>query len=79
MGSISFVVVLAQLLGMSISGYIVVEWGWQALFWIGGIMSIAGVVLSLFIFEPKEGIQREPVKLNDLISIMREPLLLKIS
>ncbi|MCK2004286.1 MFS transporter [[Brevibacterium] frigoritolerans] len=79
MGSISFVVVLAQLLGMSISGYIVDEWGWHALFWIGGIMSIAGVVLSLFIFEPKEGIQREPIKLNDLISIMREPLLLKIS
>jgi predicted MFS family arabinose efflux permease len=79
MGSISFVVVLAQLLGMSVSGYIVDELGWHAPFWIGGIFGAIGAVLSLFIFEPKEGIQREPVKLNDLTSVMREPLLLKIS
>ncbi|WP_028403096.1 MFS transporter [Ectobacillus panaciterrae] len=79
MGSISFVVVLAQLLGMSVSGYIVDEWGWHAPFWIGGMIGILGSVLSLFIFEPKEGIQREPVKLIDLTSVMRESLLLKTS
>jgi predicted MFS family arabinose efflux permease len=64
---------------MSVSGYIVDELGWHAPFWIGGIFGAIGAVLSLFIFEPKEGIQREPVKLNDLTSVMREPLLLKIS
>ncbi|GAA3317249.1 hypothetical protein GCM10020331_015420 [Ectobacillus funiculus] len=32
MGSISFIVVLAQLLGMSLSGYVVDEWGWHAPF-----------------------------------------------
>ncbi|WP_078408932.1 MFS transporter [Priestia abyssalis] len=79
MGSISFVVVLAQLVGMSVSGYIVNEWGWHAPFWIGGIIGIIGIALSLFIFEPKEGIQREPVKLKELTSVMKEPLLLKIS
>lgn len=79
MGSISFVVVLAQLLGMSVSGYIVNEWGWHAPFWIGGILSTIGALLSLFIFEPKEGIQREPIGLKDLTSVMGEPPLLKIS
>ncbi|PLR87761.1 MULTISPECIES: MFS transporter [Bacillus] len=78
-GSISFVIVLAQLLGMSVSGYIATEWGWHVPFWVGGIVSIIGAALSFFIYEPKEGIVREPVKIKDLISVMREPLLLKIS
>jgi predicted MFS family arabinose efflux permease len=79
MGSISFVVVLAQLLGMSVSGYIVNEWGWHTPFWIGGIFSTFGVLLSLFIFEPKECIQQKPIGMKDLTSVMREPLLLKMS
>lgn len=79
MGSISFIVVLAQLLGMSLSGYIVDEWGWHAPFWIGGAIGIAGLVLSLLIFEKKEEVTKAPIKLGDLISVMREPLLLKIS
>ena len=32
MGGISFIVVLAQFMGMSVSGYIVDEWGWRAPF-----------------------------------------------
>jgi predicted MFS family arabinose efflux permease len=79
MSSISFVVVLSQLLGMSVSGYLVNEWGWHAPFWIGGILSIMAVVLSFFICEPEKGNSRVPVKLKDLISVIREPLLLKIS
>lgn len=79
MGSISFIVVLAQFLGMSFSGYIVSEWGWKAPFWIGGLFSIIGLILSFFIFESKEGIAREPVRIKELVSVMREPSLLKIS
>ncbi|KRF52482.1 MFS transporter [Bacillus sp. Soil768D1] len=79
MGGISFAVVTAQLLGMMVSGYIVDEWGWHAPFWIGGTIGLAGIVLSLFIFETKERIQREPVKLKELVSVMREPVLLKVS
>lgn len=79
MSSISFVVVLAQFLGMSLSGYFVSEWGWHAPFWIGGMISVMGVILSFFISEPTEGIERAPVRLRDLMSVMREPLLLKIS
>jgi DHA1 family multidrug resistance protein-like MFS transporter len=79
MGGISFIVVLAQFLGMSLSGYIVSEWGWKAPFWIGGLISITGVIFSFFIFEPKEGVARSPVKLKDLTSVIHEPSLLKIS
>ena len=79
MGSITFAVVIAQLLGMMVSGYIVDEWGWRAPFWIGGTIGLAGIVLSLFIFEPKERIHREPVKLKELVSVMWEPVLLKVS
>ena len=79
MGSISFIVVLAQFLGMSFSGYILSEWGWRAPFIVGGVISLVGVISSFFIFEPKEKIVREPLKLKELILVMREPSLLFIS
>lgn len=79
MGSLSFVVVLAQFLGMSFSGYLVDEWGWKAPFWIAALFSIFGTVLSFFIIEPKERIAREPVKLRELASVMRELSLLKVA
>jgi DHA1 family multidrug resistance protein-like MFS transporter len=79
MGSISFNVVLAQFLGMSFSGNIVSEWGWKAPFWIGAVFSIIGFLLSFFIFEPKDGVEREPVKLKDLGTVMKEPSLLKVA
>ncbi|MDQ0199386.1 MFS transporter [Neobacillus ginsengisoli] len=79
MGSISFIVVLAQFIGMSFSGYIVSEWGWKAPFLIGGLFSIIGVILSFFIFEPKEGIEREPIKLKDLAIVVKESTLLKVA
>jgi predicted MFS family arabinose efflux permease len=79
MGSISFIVVLAQFLGMSFSGYIVSEWGWKAPFLIAGCFSIIGVMLSFFIFEPKEGMEREPLKVKDLASVLKESSLLKVA
>lgn len=79
MGSISFIVVLAQFLGMAFSGYIVDEWGWKAPFWLGVLFSILGAVLSFFIYEPKEKIHREPVKVKELVSVMKEPSLLKVA
>jgi predicted MFS family arabinose efflux permease len=79
MGSISFIVVLAQCLGMSFSGYLVDEWGWKAPFWIGALSSLIGTILSFFIIEPKERIEREPVKIKDLASVLRDPSLLKVS
>jgi DHA1 family multidrug resistance protein-like MFS transporter len=79
MSSISFIVVLAQLCGMSVSGYIVHEWGWHAPFWIGSIIAILGTALSLFIYEPKEGIIQSSVQVKELASVIREPELLKAS
>lgn len=79
MGSISFVVVLAQFIGMSVSGFIVDTWGWAAPFWIGGTIGISGALLSLFVSDSTGGIQREPVKIKELASVIREPMLLKVS
>jgi MFS transporter, DHA1 family, multidrug resistance protein len=79
MGSISFIVVLAQFLGMSFSGYIVSEWGWKTPFLIAGCFSIIGVILSVFIFEPKEGMKRDPLRVKDLATVIKEPSLLKVA
>lgn len=67
-------------MGMSISGYIVDKWGWHAPFWIGGILGMIGVILSLFIYEPKDkDIKQASIQMKDLILVMREPLLLRAS
>ncbi len=79
MGSISFIVVLAQLLGMSLSGYIVKAWGWHAPFWFGAGISILGGILSLFIYEGKDRIARSPVTLSELTVVIKVPQLLKVS
>lgn len=79
MGSISFAVVLAQLLGMSASGFIVNEWGYHAPFWFSVMIAFLGAVLSWFTYEPKEGVRRIPVRLKDLTSVVREPILPKVS
>lgn len=79
MGSISLMVVLAQLGGMGLSGYIVAEWGWQATFWIGAVTAFIGMLLSFFIYENKADTSREGVKLTDLTKVFSEPMLRKAS
>lgn len=79
MGSISFVVVLAQFIGMSFSGQIVEWWGWKSPFWIGAFFSVIGLILSLFIYEPKEKEVSQPIQLKELASVIRDTNLLKVS
>ncbi|WP_257535695.1 MFS transporter [Mesobacillus foraminis] len=79
MGNISFIVVLAQFLGMSLGGYIADEWGWRGPFWLGAVFSLAGVILSFFINDSEKKAESEPLKVIDLVSVMREPMLLKAS
>lgn len=79
MGSISLVVVLAQFTGMGLSGYAVGQWGWNGPFWMGGIVAIVGMLLSLFIFESKETTTSKPIMLRDLSSVITYPLLIKVS
>lgn len=78
MNYISFIVVLAQLLGMSFSGYIVDIFGWKAPFWIGSFIGLIGLVLSLFILEQKTE-NKTQLKMKQLIKVAKEPALLKIS
>ncbi|MBI0577809.1 MFS transporter [Neobacillus cucumis] len=79
MSMISFIVVFAQLLGMGLSGYIVDRWGWHAPFWFGAGIAVIGMFLSFFVFEPKEGIDRKPIQLKDLTTVVKDPMLLKAS
>lgn len=79
MGSLSFAVVFAQLLGMALSAWIVEEWGWHAPYWIGVVTGAIGLLLSLFIKEGSIQTKREPVKLRELGLVLKEPMLLKVS
>src|SRR5690606_7688315 len=54
-------------------------WGWKAPFIIGGIFSFIGMILSFYITEHQDKQSREPMKLKVLISVIKEPSLLKIS
>lgn len=51
MGSLSFAVVLAQLLGLAISAWIVDEWGWHAPYWLGAILG--GIQTAALLFYPR--------------------------
>jgi predicted MFS family arabinose efflux permease len=79
MGLISLLTVAGQLAAMSVSGYLVKLWGWGATFWAGALIGLAGLVLSLWLREPKETAVRVPIELKDLMTVMKEPGLLKIS
>ncbi|MCM3787164.1 MFS transporter [Domibacillus indicus] len=79
MGHLSFAVVFAQLLGMALSAWIVEEWGWHAPYWFGVAFGAAGLLLSLFVAEGKTETKREPVRLKELGTALKEPALLKVS
>lgn len=79
MSSISLIIVFGQFIGMSLSGIIVDEFGWKAPFILGSVFGLLGVLLSFFVYEPKDRIDREPVKFNELTTVLKDPLLLKTS
>ncbi|WP_050180125.1 MFS transporter [Domibacillus robiginosus] len=79
MGHLSFAVVFAQLLGMALSAWIVEEWGWHAPYWLGAVFGAAGLLLSLFVAEGNTETKREPVQLKELGTVLKEPMLLKVS
>lgn len=79
MSQISLMTVAGQLIGMGLSGYLADEWGWAATFWAGAAAGALGLALSLCIKEPKQGVEREPIRLRDIGRVLREPLLRKVS
>jgi MFS family permease len=79
MGSISFMTVTGQLLGMGISGYLAEGFGWKAPFVTGIAIGIVGFLAAFAIREPKEGVARAPMTFGDMGAVIREPILLKVS
>ncbi|MDQ1909110.1 MFS transporter [Paenibacillus sp. GD4] len=79
MGAISLLIVAGQLAGMSISGFLV-EWkGWNATFWTGTILGLAGTLLALLLRETHQPADRAPMQLKDLAPVMRDTMLWKVS
>ncbi|MFC5402024.1 MFS transporter [Cohnella soli] len=56
MGTLSFLTVFGQLAGMSASGWIASAGGWNAAFLSGIIIASGGMLITLFVYEPKEKI-----------------------
>lgn len=79
MGTISFLTVIGQLIGMGLSGLLVDRWGWQSAFWAGVVIGVAGFIAALLIREPKEGVHRAPIEVRDLSTVMRNGLLLRVA
>lgn len=79
MGTISFMTVIGQCIGMVLSGMLVDHYSWHATFWVGACAGIVGLIACLFIKEPQEGVFRDPIQTKDITAVMREKLLLKVS
>ncbi|WP_033843790.1 MFS transporter [Geobacillus sp. B4113_201601] len=80
MSQISLIVVLAQLTGMTVSGYMVDQWGWHAPFWAGGVLGATGAFLSIWVSEPKrDDERRQTIQLKHLLLVIKEPQLWKVS
>lgn len=46
MGTLQFITVATQFASMAISGFIVEQFGWNAPFWIGAVVSVLGILLA---------------------------------
>lgn len=79
MGLISLISVIGQLIGMGASGFLAERWGWNATFWVGGIIGLIGLLLVLAIKDPPNSVEHIPIRVKDIASVMVEPTLLKVS
>ncbi|MFD2613291.1 MFS transporter [Paenibacillus gansuensis] len=79
MGTISFLTVAGQCAGMVASGWLAGSYGWNAAFWTGAVIGLIGLAAAFGIYEPREGVYREPIRARDLTLVMKEPALLKAS
>ncbi|MFB9329783.1 MFS transporter [Paenibacillus aurantiacus] len=79
MSNISFMTAAGQLIGMILSGQLAGARGWNAAFAAGIGFGIVGLALACFVKEPKEGVEREPISLHMLRSVVRTRLLVHVS
>ncbi|MCZ8511576.1 MFS transporter [Paenibacillus filicis] len=79
MGSISLLTAFGQMIGMSLSGYLVKTGGWSSVFWTGSVIAFTGFVLALLLKEPKESIDRAPMQYSEVLPVMKDSLLQKVA
>ncbi len=79
MGTISFLTVTGQLIGMALSGFLADGLGWPSVFVAGGAAGIAGLVLAFAVYEAPPQQDRVPMRVKDLGSVITNPMLLKVS
>lgn len=79
MGTISFLTIAGQLIGMALSGWMAEDFGWNSVFWAGAAAGIVGLLLTFTVYEAKPDPGRSPMQAKDLASVMKNPLLLKVS
>ncbi|AOZ93565.1 MFS transporter [Paenibacillus crassostreae] len=79
MSMMQFTMVIAQLSSMMISGYLVETYSWKVPFVLGGIVALIALVLSCFLKETQEDETRVRMSVKDLLPVMRDPMLFKVS
>lgn len=78
MSTISLLIVLGQLIGMALSGWLAEAYNWQAVFWAGAIIGVVGGILALFLKEPHIT-DRQPIRYEDLGEVVTNPRLWMVS
>ncbi|HEY0828871.1 MAG TPA: MFS transporter [Bacilli bacterium] len=79
MGQISTMTVCGQLIGMGLSGWLAEEWGWISVFYTGVVIGLIGSAAAFFVHEAAPDLTRAPIQAKDLSSVIRTPILLKVS
>jgi len=79
MSAISFLIVVGQLVGMGLSGWLAESRGTFATFYAGAIAGAVGLLLAFFIKEPADGVARNPMRLADVGVVVRSAALLRVS
>ena len=79
MSAISFLIVVGQLVGMGLSGWLAEAKGSVATFYAGAIAGAIGLLLAAFIKEPAGGVARNPMRLADVAVVVRSGTLLRVS
>lgn len=78
MSTISLLIVLGELIGMALSGWLVESYGWKSVFWTGSVIGLLGLLLAFGLKEPKIT-DRQPIRYEDLGQVIKNPQLWIVS
>ncbi|GGD67630.1 MFS transporter [Paenibacillus nasutitermitis] len=79
MSNISFLTVIGQLIGMTLSGWLADTFNWNAAFIVGIGFGVTGFLLTFAVKEPQGGVTRSPISLQYLRDVIRNRTLLQVS